>query len=175
MAPPYTGKGTVPPTPERNEDGYFTFPRLLLSVPLSACGKHDALAPGGQPCCAPCPWAQRGGSARLSPSALCLSPLQNAGPSLQDEWGASRTLTGSPYPQTGQESPRSFPGRTQTSFAQAGKAVVLPSPSVFWVNFLPRQPKASPPAALLLPQPWQGMRPGQLCPSYCRFSLIHSK
>jgi len=81
LVPPYPGEGTVPPTPEGNKDGYFTFPRLLLSVPLSTCGKHNALAPGDQPCCAPCPRTQWGGSARLLPSAPCLSPLQTPAPS----------------------------------------------------------------------------------------------
>lgn len=51
------------------------------------------------------------------------------------------------------------------------KAIALPSPSILRVNFLPRQHEAIPPAALLLPQPWQRTGPGQFCPICRRISL----
>lgn len=88
----------------------------------------------------------------LSPSFPCLSPLQTPAPPLQDERGESGPLRDIPHSQGGQESPRSSPGRIQTSFAgaQAVKAAVSPSPAVFWVNFCPRQQKSIPPAAPVL-------------------------
>lgn len=145
----------MPPGPESNKDGYFTFLRLLLSVLLSTCGKRDALAAGGQ-------HPAQGHSGMVPPGC---SPLLNTVPSLLNEGGESHSLMSIPNARTEQE--------IFLSKRNPEVQVVLPS-SGFWANSLPKH-KAIPSASTLLPQPWQRMGPGHLCTVYYKFSISSRK